>query len=76
MTLATQFLLVLHSAREHGFATLCLPACSVLTLRHVSSSSAETHSSSAAPCKKPAVQQRTKKFSTFLGAASPDKKGY
>lgn len=58
MTLAMQFLLVLHSAWEHGFTTLCLPACNILTLKHDSSSPAETHSSSAAPCKKSSVQQK------------------
>lgn len=65
MTLAMQFLLVLHSAREHGFAMLCLPACKILTLKHVSSSSAETHSSSAAACKESSGQQKDSEQSSF-----------
>lgn len=52
MTLARQSLLTLHSAWEHGLSTLCFPAFRVLTLKHVWSSSAGTHSSSAALCKK------------------------
>ena len=51
MTLARQSLRTPHSDWEQGFRTLCFPAFSIRTLRHVCNRSAGIHSRPAARCK-------------------------